>query len=263
MAALEHDELSQKRGAVLIWYCITKERLNYSQADTGKSISLVRSLPIRLAGIHLLSNDVGIKPILNFAAYLLENKIRVRVKFHFGSAQEGIYALMTYGIPRAILPVDDDGNISNTLFHSWIAIQEQKAKSARVGAISGVTRNDGALIDDCGVPGEFDVLMGRGKIVEASHGNHHLRCLVAAHYSKYDEAPRCEKNVVCQWVYNLIHQQGGRFLKKDGRGGWETISEAKAIEKISHDFRNYRTRGPSSAVLKQEQVIRYQPVNWI
>ena len=100
------------------------------------------------------------------------------------------------------------------------------------------------------VPGQFDVLMGRGRAIEDALGNNHLRYLISVHYTKYDRAGRVEKSTICSWIMGMIHQKGGRFLKKDQKTGcWSEIPETKALEKISHAFRNYRNREAKQIIM--------------
>jgi hypothetical protein len=167
-----------------------------------------------------------------------------------GTAQEVLYELITYGIPRAIIPIDCDNNIMLTHFQSWFAMQAEKERVSSSIAMDpsssssscSLSHCSGPTLQDVIVPGQFDVLMGRGKVIEDSSGNNHLRFLISAHYSKYDQAARVEKSAICSWIRGLIHQKGGRFLKKGGNNAWSEIPEPKAIEKISHAFRNYRSR---------------------
>lgn len=178
-----------------------------------------------------------------------------------GTPQEVIYELMTFGVPREILPIDADGNMSPSLFHVWLDMRAEREQAIRDGySLSG--NNHKVEMEGVLVPGPIDVLMGRGKAIESSPGNNHLRFLISSHYSKYDDAARCEKNVVCLWILGMIQEKGGKFLKKNGHQGWVEVPEAKAIDKISHDFRNYRVRGavgfgnPTNSADKQSTFLK-------
>ncbi|KAG7366862.1 hypothetical protein IV203_029532 [Nitzschia inconspicua] len=242
MCCLDGDELTQKRGMVLIWWFISKDTLTYTYSETAKLVSLYRSLPLRLAGTHICSNDSRLRPFLNFGAQLLEHRLRLRLRFHFGTPQEVIYALMTFGVPREILPIGEDGTTSSSLFHIWLEMRAEREKNIKENydrnRLAATSEVHGVI-----VPGHFDVLLGRGKAIESSPGNNHLRFLISNHYEKYDEAARGEKNVICLWILGMIQKKGGKFMIKSGSHGWVEVPEAKAIDKISHDFRNYRVRG--------------------
>lgn len=177
-----------------------------------------------------------------------------------GSAQECIYALMTFGIAKETLPIDQNNRLSLTFFQSWLAMREEKEKGIRASRASATTI-DYEVSNTIVVPGQYDVLMGRGKIVE-SPGNNHLRYLISVHFDRYDTAARCEKNVVCLWVLGMIEKKGGMFLKKDGQKGWVRIPESKAVDKISHDFRNYRIRGTPSGALSKDNTSTKRPMDW-
>lgn len=92
------------------------------------------------------------------------------------------------------------------------------------------------------VPRRVDVLMGRGKLIEENGGNLRLRHLIATHGKRYDEATKFEKTVVAKTLLKMIHETGGRFLKRN-EAGWYIVSDDMARDKISHAFRNRRNRG--------------------
>ena len=263
MSLTADDELTQKRGIVVVWWVI-KSNTNFKYGGQGhisKIASLARSLPNRNSAIHICSNDSAVRPAVNLGARFLETKLRIRFRLHFGSAQECIYSLMTYGIAREIIPIDANNNLSTTFFDSWLAMKEEKENGIRASRNSA--SNNISSETNCAivVPGQYDVLMGRGKAIEASPGNNHLRYLISVYFEKYDQAARCEKNVVCLWLLEMIEKKGGRFLKKDGQRGWARIPEQKAIDKISHDFRNYRIRGGAGGSIAATSAVK-RPMNW-
>jgi hypothetical protein len=158
---------------------------------------------------------------------------------------------MTYGISREIIPIDANNNLSTTAFNAWLAMREKKEQRVRVARANESSFSEETNHNAIIVPGQYDVLMGRGKVVEASPGNNHLRYLISVYFEKYDQAARCEKNVVCLWILEMIKKKGGKFLKIEGQRGWVEIPESKAVDKISHDFRNYRIRGATGYASQQ------------
>ena len=269
MSLLDGDDLTQKRGIVVVWWVMkTTNNFNYcGPANIKKITSLSNSLPSRNSAVHLCSNDSGIQPVVNIGARFIGNKLRIRFRLHMGSAQECIYALMTYGISKEIIPVDINNNLSTTFFDSWLAMKEEKETKMRESR-NAISKSAALTSNPILVPGQYDVLMGRGKAIEASPGNNHLRYLISVYFEKYDQAARCEKNVVCLWLFEMIEKKGGKFLKKDGQRGWTRIPQQKAVDKISHDFRNYRIRGgaggsfaASQQGAKQTSAVK-RPMNW-
>lgn len=160
---------------------------------------------------------------------------------------------MTFGVPREILPVDEDGNMTASFFNIWLGMRAEKERAIR-DRYASTEMSDTNTAQRVMVPGYFDVLLGRGKAIETSPGNKYLRLLISGHYDRYDDVARCEKNVVCLWILGMIQEKGGKFMKKNGDHGWVEVPEAKAIDKISHDFRNYRVRGAAVVSNRNDRV---------
>jgi hypothetical protein len=147
---------------------------------------------------------------------------------HAGTPLECVYALLTFGIPRVVLPIQEDGTISVENHTRWLAIRSKQETETTV--VSRIV-----------VPGPFDVLMGRGKTIEGNPGNLRLHHLIETNGPRYAEASKFEKTVVAETLLGLIKDMGGRFLKK-GETGWVVIQDEVARDKVSHAFRNHRTR---------------------
>lgn len=160
--------------------------------------------------------------------------------------QEVMYYLMSYGIPKAILPIDEDtGKVEVEDFRSWLAsLQEYQKDDATMDldtpdGVTGSHHHHHPIIE---IPGENDVLLGRGKIVEGSTGNLLLKKIIGKNSIRYENASRFEKMAVSQAVYLRMKKDGSRFLKREGTY-WVEVDESVAREKIAHGFRNYKARG--------------------
>jgi hypothetical protein len=139
---------------------------------------------------------------------------------------------MTFGIPKVVIPIDADGIVSTQNNNDWLAMRVKQEET------------EDETFKRIIVPGPFDVLMGRGKKIEENPGNLRLRHLIEVNGPRYDEASKFEKTVVAEAIMAMIRDIGGRFLKQ-GEAGWMEVADDTARDKISHSFRNQRSRETS------------------
>jgi len=78
------DVETQRRGAVLIYTMLGKQRLEYSRHNVSVVASLQTGLPVRLSGIHVCIDNVKLRPLLDLATFILEKAIMIRIRHHFG-----------------------------------------------------------------------------------------------------------------------------------------------------------------------------------
>jgi len=84
-----------------------------------------------------------------------------------------------------------------------------------------------------------DVLLGRGGMINAHHGNKIFRDLIKERKSKYLQCTtNSKKKDICLDVICNIEQDGGHFLKKSPRGNeWDIASPEEVKNKISQALR--------------------------
>ena len=92
-----------------------------------------------------------------------------------------------------------------------------------------------------------DVVVGRGSNKLRHPGNARYHKLVEEFSGKYDRATQFDKRVISEMVVHRVRAYGGRFLKKDGKGGFAEIANEEARSKVSHAFRNRRLLVPSNS----------------
>merc|ERR1712176_973276 len=91
------------------------------------------------------------------------------------------------------------------------------------------------------VPGELDILLGRGRGAQNHKGNIHYRQVVETFRSRYEQIPqKGAKTQLIREVVAVIYDNGGRFLKQDGFGRWIPVDPEVARDKVSHSFRNQK-----------------------
>jgi hypothetical protein len=103
-------------------------------------------------------------------------------------------------------------------------------------------------------PEPFDVLLGRGKAIQKRPGNKLIRLLIDKNCYRYNQAPRQVKraitNEIVEGIKSKIGKLPGRFLRLCGsaeQGEWKEVSNAVAIDKVSHIFRARRNLAQKSS----------------
>jgi hypothetical protein len=92
-------------------------------------------------------------------------------------------------------------------------------------------------------PRTYDVLFGRGRSNMEHHGNVVLQGIVKLERTRYQKAQRNHRLKIVQEILQHMKQGGpnrepARFLKRiDTADGWVEVSDAEAIEKVSHALR--------------------------
>ena len=105
--------------------------------------------------------------------------------------------------------------------------------------------------------GENDVLCGRGGLTNSHTGNIRFREIVADNQIDYLKAKKRDKIIIANQIVALIHEMGGRFLRKTPEG-WVPITDKKAQEKTSQalreglDVRNKKIR-PNKQIRRDDE----------
>jgi hypothetical protein len=155
------------------------------------------------------------------------------------------YALAGFGIPQCIFPVDAQGNLKQADFA--IRLEDQRQAQADEKLRQGMSR---ANCTD--YPSPRDVLLGKGKPYQDFSGNVRLWELIEDNRSLHQSSAKAEKTVLTRTIVNLVHQEKGRFLKRDesSSGGsellvgcWQEVDEETARKKVSHAFRSKQPKG--------------------
>jgi hypothetical protein len=138
---------------------------------------------------------------------------------------------MTFGVPVEFLPVTYTGERKPTNHSKWIAKRKIKdAKLEMTGVFAGID-----------IPGQHDVLLGRGKISNQHSGNVRMRILVDLHMDEYDPAPAGEKRNIAGSIVKAIQKDSGRFLSQNPDGWWIEVSDIQPVQKVSNIFRTERS----------------------
>jgi hypothetical protein len=262
------DEETQRRGVVAIMYFIGQKVAPELDFDFhSRAPRLFEWLPVRFSAMHLCSDDPRIRAFKALVLPLLGQHNRARFRIHHGmfiwyrgaivayipsvlkrfycfplstgTHTECQYSLMTFGVPVNILPVTYTGELKPTIHSKWIAKRRTKdAKLEMTGVFAGID-----------LPGQHDVLFGRGKTSNQNCGNVRMRSLVDLHMDEYDQAPVGEKHVIVDSIVKAIQKDSGRFLSQNPDGWWIEVSGNHAFQKVSNIFRTERaTRARASRI---------------
>ena len=191
------------------------------------------------------------------------------------------YNLMTFGIPCRLLPVSPDGTISIDVHREWLQRRRQyegegtefhpvaaqqllvtlDESSGAMNTAKAPEQNKQRILEPTStvpsanptsrggqrvvVPGPFDVLLGRGRLIQEHLGNLRYRQMIDDLRETYDSVSKLEKTNIAKKIVQVVHASHGRFLQKDegvGFGGffWIEVDDDTAREKVSHSFRNRR-----------------------
>lgn len=165
--------------------------------------------------------------------------------FDSGTDLECQYQMMTFGISNKLLPVNPDGVISLDNHNIWIQRRrlQESSMSEPTRAISPELHR-GAGPKRIAVPGSYDILLGRGKLIQEHTGNIRFRHLIEKNRATYEKATKNEKTFLATRIVDIVNDGGGRFLKEDP-SGWTEVTDDTARDKVSHSFRNKRLQSNS------------------
>jgi hypothetical protein len=146
---------------------------------------------------------------------------------------------MTFGIPRAALPLALDGEMDLTNHTEFLeTVKRREEKLLRVDLS---TTEAQPYIPKILIPSPMDIIMGtRGRHPKSAPGNLRLHNILHEYRVAYDQSPKYEKVVIVEIVRKRAGDSGCRFLKATD-DGFFTLGDSEAIrEKIAHAFRNLR-----------------------
>lgn len=251
MQYLGNQELSQKKGVVLIEYMvgIKIEQLlgTERRARNPLFLKVLASMPVRLAALHVCFDDPRIRTLFRLLTSVIEGKLLCRLQSHFGTDLECMYSMMAYGISPSALPVQADGSIDTTGHKRRLAglAASESLPLTMEGGPAFIAEDSSSVGSSTGPsgPSPDDVLLGRGKHGKKWPGNLKLRKLVDEYNDSYQATAREGKIAISQTIYEQMVRSGTRFLVPCKSAKVETWAEMPRNEvclRIAHMFRNLR-----------------------
>lgn len=232
MKALQ-DEKTQKRG--IVWVLLNYSGHKVSAQHLHKSIEALSAIPHRNMGGHFCYVDPALRPYAT-GFHLLAG---TRTKRHFGTREQIDFELQTFGIPTQDFPDKMDGSFSTKGHLEWLA-----AIRAQEEALTSATKvhNEPVI-----VPRRFDVLFGRSLLAREHTGTRRALHVVEMYFETYETLSRLRKTEVAERIISIIHESGGRFLRRNASGSWEEADEIEARKKVAHWFRHMRQQKPRNS----------------
>ncbi|CAB9517238.1 Transfer protein [Seminavis robusta] len=234
MSILQTEDAQRNGGIVLVISLLGESLLNLQQQLflKLKRLKKLRSGGlIKVAGVHFLLSQDYLRPLVGGIRWLFPEKLRAKIRVHFGDFDQLKFALQTFGIPTDCLPFHPDKPINLKNHDQWIRSwrkQEEKGNNHTSDII---------------VPRRFDVLLGRGRRTRHHTGNVRAGHIADMFRDKYETAGRYEKTAIAERIVTIIRESHGRFLKWED-DAWEVVDQQAARNKISHFYRNTRKKDP-------------------
>ncbi|KAL3937387.1 MAG: hypothetical protein SGBAC_007498 [Bacillariaceae sp.] len=239
MMALVESEENQINGVVMVYFGALPSQADQHSAQSG----LLWDLPIFYAGIHCCFTELSTFLLISVAILRLPFNLRPRVRVHYGSCEDCLYKLSSFGIPKDAIVTGSNEPVRNEHLEWYRKRQEMELmyvtdSDTETQSLASV----GAII-----PRSVDVLFGPGS--RNNEGNVLMRKLVLVILDEYNESRKPRKMQLTENIINEVQKKGGRFLKQhDETKEWQQASHTEACRKIAHTFRNIRR--PSRAKTK-------------
>ena len=117
MMKILQDEETQKKGLVCVVYNTGKILFN-EEFHLIRHVNNIRySLPDRIVGGHYCYNDPLLRPFIAGMKLLMQKDERTRFRTHFGTDEDILFQLQTYGIDTSTFPLRQDGTLSTSWHH--------------------------------------------------------------------------------------------------------------------------------------------------
>jgi len=233
------DDCDQVKGVVVVYFGALPAR---HISNNGA----LWDMPGMIAGLHCCFNDIAPFLLSSLAIFRLPTQIRPRVRVHYGSCNDCLHKLSSFGIPREAVISPDTGQ---PVIDDHLEWYQKKLDTELLHLVSEGSDAEMAPVASTGriVPRSIDVLFGPGS--RKNEGNLQLRNLVLATLDKHNEARKGQKMLLVDGLIDEIKKNGGRFLKQNEQTKeWEEASHTETTRKIAHTFRNIRR--PSRAKKK-------------
>jgi len=176
---------------------------------------------------HFCYNDTSLDGCVKGSQLFSDELSRHRVRLHFGSKEEILFRLQTFGIPTQDFPLLENDDLDYTWHHEWIQMQRKREEDLGSQLVI--------------IPRKHDVLFGRGRDTRVHTGNMRAKHLVDERFEEYEAAGKTRKTAIAGEVVAAIQKSHGRFLKWEGEGqGWSEVEWTVARAKVAHFFRRRR-----------------------
>ncbi|CAJ1932631.1 unnamed protein product [Cylindrotheca closterium] len=238
------------RGTVIVSYQVGDEFKEKGNPNFGEAMEAALAMPCNIAAYHFCFSSRVEAWIAQTAVAVMPPHLRAKTKIHYGSHQECLYHLSSYGIPREAFPLTPNYEMDLTYHRFWLQQcieKEQMNQSLHANDSSSAKREDRNIhFLKKNVKGETPTendFLCVGRKVNAK-GNERLMSLAVMNADAYDTGSLMKKRMIISSMMEEIWRNGGRFLKLDTTQdqGWIKVDDVEMREKIGQTFRNMRYR---------------------
>jgi hypothetical protein len=225
------DEETQIKGTIILVMNCGPQRRGTDFEFVWKAPSVLWTVPLRIVAGHVLSDSDTLGPINAAMVQAITKIIRVRARFHQGTAMECHYKLMTFGIPTESLPMTNNNDFPLENHGEWSAERRQAEREAK-----DAKREITTILAPC----SNDVVFGRDKFALHHPGNtHYLRSIDKRREEHENAESKSAKTQIANAIVSAIKERGGRFLKRAATG-WAEVDDATARYKVASAIRGMR-----------------------
>ncbi|KAG7368545.1 hypothetical protein IV203_031288 [Nitzschia inconspicua] len=217
MSAME-DEETQKRGIVYVVYNVEpKSPLANDPRIYLNVYQLLPQIPVLMMGAHYCVQDSYLRQFMSSIRVAMSREVRLRSRVHYGSHEECIYALLTFGIPTKSIPISNSGELLVEKHGEFLAMRLKQETQISIADFNGDSiSNDRSPPVRIVVPKNADVLLGRGRPFQEHPGNMRCNFEVLAAMEEYERVSRKEKTVIARNViakiWRTFHQANRRSM---------------------------------------------------
>mmetsp|Transcript_13562 Transcript_13562/g.37367 ORF Transcript_13562/g.37367 Transcript_13562/m.37367 type:complete len:233 (-) Transcript_13562:406-1104(-) len=216
-----------QRGSVIVIHFLGVEDTPQEFLDfIMRGMDVVRSLPLKAASLHICSDNPAFQNAVSLVQLSVTQRARVRLRLHFGSYLEIVYALQSFGISASIFPMEIESHVDQERFQLYLQQRKQREEAEWTNTELS--------------PQDNDVLLGRGKPYQSHSGNVQFGNLIDRYRQEY--MATVDKDARLSLVLNILRivreDMGGRFLKLNASGKfWQVATEEEARRKARHVLR--------------------------
>lgn len=231
----------QQFGTISISFLVGQEPSVFShyhhRREWNEGIArLIEALPLRQVGIHVCHHSVAWRMLL--AVFKMTSTAnRIKIREHFGSYEECLQSLRTFGVPTEDFPLSENGVIDTTRHVEAMESIRREERRCRHKLYQDSQTGEQTFFANVKSPSNEDVLLGRGKTSYIHPGNTYLRKRVRELADVYEEQDTVGKQKISQSIVTEINEKMGYFLLKTFSGldedeGWVEVSDQVAHQKV-------------------------------
>eukprot|EP00980_Cylindrotheca_fusiformis_P026053 scaffold15301_cov142-Cylindrotheca_fusiformis.AAC.2 len=265
MTTLQESEEAQKKGIVKVSYAVGRYKSRANEAAFVQVAQLVSATPVPLGGIHLCFDASDYLEYVYRRAVILAlpSSVAAKIRTHFGTHMECLYALRGYGITEGSLPISQIDE--HPLLHNHKTWYEHRKKvdldSVKPNEVASSQKpsprrqdseNDD-VTDAMLCSSSTQKIEPRWGDVLVHPGNLRLRKLLADHSAEYEAIDGKKEKI--EFAQNLVRQMrasGSRFLTFDQNAeAWIEVGDKLARNKVSKTIRNSRRSNRSTQAVRR------------